>query len=154
VNGSVRSRVGLDVKYLPNADNAVDLTIKPDFSQVESDTAQIATNQRFALFYPERRPFFLEGLDLFATPFQAVYTRTITAPTAGGRLTGKAAGTRYTVLVADDSGGGSAVLPGPASSSLASVDFGSTVFVARAKRDLGLSFVSVLATDREHRDGQ
>ena len=58
----------------------IDLTVKPDFSQIESDTAQIATNQRFALFFPEKRPFFLEGIDLFATPIQAVYTRTITAP--------------------------------------------------------------------------
>jgi hypothetical protein len=149
----LRSHVGADLKYLPNADNAIDVTIKPDFSQVESDTAQIATNQRFALFFPEKRPFFLEGSDLFATPIQAVYTRTITAPIVGGRVTGKQAGVRYTVLVADDDGGGSAVLPGPTSSSLASIDFGSTVFVARAKRDLGLSFISVLATDREHHQG-
>src|SRR5205807_8250049 len=49
----VHSHIGVDVKYLPTADNAIDLTVKPDFSQVESDTAQIATNQRFALFYPE-----------------------------------------------------------------------------------------------------
>jgi hypothetical protein len=151
---ALRSHIGVDVKYLPNADNAIDLTVKPDFSQVESDTAQIATNQRFALFFPEKRPFFLEGLDLFATPIQAVYTRTITAPVAGARMTGKASGVRYTALVAEDDGGGSAVLPGPRSSSLASVDFGSTVFVARAKRDLGLSFISVLATDREHRSGE
>jgi hypothetical protein len=151
--GQVSAHVGADLKYLPNADNAIDLTIKPDFSQVESDTAQIATNQRFALFFPERRPFFLEGSDLFATPIQAVYTRTITAPVAGLRATGKMAGLRYTVLVADDSGGGSAVLPGPSGSSFASVDFGSTVFVARAKRDLGLSFISVIAADRERRDG-
>src|SRR5262249_14393486 len=154
LEGTVHARMGLDVKYLPNADNAIDLTVKPDFSQVESDTAQIATNQRFALLYPEKRPFFLEGLDLFATPIQAVYTRTITAPIAGARATGKAAGLRYTILVAGDEGGGSAVIPGPTSSSLASVDFGSTVLVARAKHDLGLSFVSVLATDRERRDGE
>src|SRR4029077_13243374 len=87
--GIVHSRVGFDVKLLPNADNAIDLTVKPDFSQVESDTAQIATNQRFALFFPEKRPFFLEGTDLFATPIQAVYTRTITAPVVGARVTGK-----------------------------------------------------------------
>jgi len=150
----VRSHVGVDVKYLPNADNAIDLTVKPDFSQIESDTAQIATNQRFALFFPEKRPFFLEGLDLFATPIQAVYTRTITAPVVGARVTGKQTGIRYTVLVADDDGGGSAVVPGPTSSALASIDFGSTVFVARAKRDLGLSFISLLVTDREHHQGQ
>lgn len=152
--GRVHVHAGLDVKYLPNADNALDATIKPDFSQVESDTAQIATNQRFALFYPETRPFFLEGLDLFSTPIQAVYTRTITAPVAGLRATGKTLGLRYTMLVARDDGGGSAVVPGPTGSSLASVDFGSTVFVARAKRDIGLSFISVLAADRERLDGQ
>jgi hypothetical protein len=146
----LQSHIGVDVKYLPNADNAIDLTVKPDFSQIESDTAQIATNQRFALFYPEKRPFFLEGFDLFATPIQAVYTRTITDPVAGGRVTGKTAGVRYTVLVAEDDGGGSAIIPGPTSSSLAPVNFGSTVFIARAKRDLGLSFISVLVTDREH----
>src|SRR5258708_25318618 len=54
-------RAGLDVKYLPNANNAVDLTVKPDFSQVESDTAQIATNQPFPLFFPPKPPFFLEA---------------------------------------------------------------------------------------------
>jgi Domain of unknown function (DUF5916) len=146
-------RAGVDVKYLPNADNALDLTVKPDFSQVESDTAQIATNQRFALFFPEKRPFFLEGVDMFATPIQAVYTRTITDPIMGGRLTGKAAGFRYTALLAEDDGGGSIVLPGATNSSFAPADFASTVFVGRAKRDMGLSFVSVLATDRENHDG-
>lgn len=151
--GTVQSRVGVDVKYLPNADNALDLTIKPDFSQVESDTAQIATNQRFALFYPERRPFFLEGVDLFATPIPAVYTRTIAAPLAGMRATGKQAGIRYTVLVASDDGGGSTVVPGATNSSLAPADFGAAVLIGRVKRDFGLSFVSLLATDREHRDG-
>jgi len=109
----LQSHIGVDVKYLPNADNAIDLTVKPDFSQIESDTAQIATNQRFALFYPEKRPFFLEGIDLFATPIQAVYTRTITDPVAGGRVTGKTAGVRYTVLVVEDDGGGGAIIPGP-----------------------------------------
>jgi hypothetical protein len=144
---------GVDVKYLPNADNALDMTIKPDFSQVESDTAQIATNQRFALFFPERRPFFLEGVDMFATPIQAVYTRTITDPIVGGRATGKVAGFRYTAVVAEDDGGGSVVIPGATNSSFAPDDYGSTVFIARAKKDVGLSFISVLATDRENHDG-
>ena len=57
--------------------------MKPDFSQVESDTAQISANERFALFFQEKRPFFLEGSDLFQTPIQAVYTRTITSPDLG-----------------------------------------------------------------------
>src|SRR5256885_2762509 len=148
----MQQHMGLDVKYTPNSDTAVDVTIKPDFSQVESDVAQISANERFALFVPEKRSFFLEGVDLFQTPIQAVYTRTITAPTWGGRITGKAAGVRYTALVAEDDGGGSVVVPGAYGSSLASQDFASTVFIARAKRDIGRSFISVLVTDREGRD--
>jgi hypothetical protein len=151
VDDPVTPHVGLDVKFTLNADNAVDLTVKPDFSQVESDVAQISANERFALFFPEKRPFFLEGVDLFQTPIQAVYTRTITSPSGGGRLTGKAGGVRYTALVTEDAGGGSVILPGPNSSSLAPQEFGSTVFVGRAKRDMGLSFVGVLVTDREGR---
>jgi hypothetical protein len=149
VEDGAKPHIGLDLKYTPNADNAIDLTVKPDFSQVESDTAQISANERFALFFPEKRPFFLEGVDLFQTPIQAVYTRTITAPVWGGRVTGKQNGIRYTALVADDAGGGSAILPGPNGSELVSVDVGSLVFVGRAKRDIGLSFVGVIATDRE-----
>jgi len=80
---SVKPRVGFDLKYNPTANDAIDLTVKPDFSQVESDTAQISANERFALFFPEKRPFFLEGVDLFQTPIQAVYTRTITSPLWG-----------------------------------------------------------------------
>jgi len=149
----VKPHVGIDVKYTPNANNAIDLTVKPDFSQVESDTAQISANERFALFFPEKRPFFLEGVDLLQTPIQAVYTRTITAPRWGGRITRKEGGVRYTALVTEDAGGGSAILPGPNDSSTASQDFASRVFVGRAKRDIGLSFVGALVTDREAVDG-
>lgn len=153
VSGPVKPHVGADVKFTPNADTAVDLTAKPDFSQIESDVAQISANERFALFYPEKRPFFLEGVDLFQMPIQAVYTRTITAPRWGSRATGKSLGMRYTVLVSDDEGGGSAILPGPTGSSFAVQDFGSTVTVARAKRDVGLSSIGFLVTDRESHDG-
>lgn len=144
---------GIDAKWTPNADTAVDATINPDFSQIESDVAQIAANERFALFYPERRPFFLERLDLFATPVQAVYTRTITSPRWGLRSTGEIAKTAYTLLVTQDRGGGSVIIPGPESSSLVPQDFASTVVVGRARRDLGLSFVSFLLTAREIEGG-
>jgi hypothetical protein len=144
-------KIGVDVKYTPNADNTLDGTIRPDFSQIESDTAQISTNQRFALFFPEKRPFFLEGVELLSTPIQAVYTRTITAPDWGGRATGKVGGVNYTALVADDKGGGSVVIPGPTSSSFENQDFHSTVFIGRARKDFrgGGSFLSMLMTDRE-----
>ncbi len=149
VNDPFNHKIGLDVKYIPDADNTLDGTIRPDFSQIESDTAQISTNQRFALFFPEKRPFFLEGVELLSTPIQAVYTRTITAPDWGGRATGKLAGVNYTALVADDTGGGSVIVPGPTSSSIADQDFHSTVFIGRAKKDFGLSFIGALMTDRE-----
>jgi hypothetical protein len=68
---------------------AFDATVNPDFSQVESDAGQVTVNERFALFFPEKRPFFLEGIDLFSTPNQLVYTRRINDPVAGGKVTGK-----------------------------------------------------------------
>ncbi len=141
---------GLDAKLTPNADNAIDLTVNPDFSQVESDVAQISENQRFALFYPEKRPFFMEGVDLFQTPIQAVYTRTITSPRWGTRLTGSRSGTAYTFLITQDRGGGSVVIPGPLSSSLVAQDFSSTVAIGRARHRFGRSYLGFLFTDREN----
>lgn len=140
---------GLDVKWTPLAGTVVDATLNPDFSQVESDTARLGVNERFALFYPEKRPFFLEGVELFSTPVSAVYTRTITSPRWGLRGTGRYGGTAWTLLVADDRGGGSVVIPGPGGSSLADQDARSLAIVGRVRRDLGRSFGSVLFTDRE-----
>jgi Domain of unknown function (DUF5916)/Carbohydrate family 9 binding domain-like len=141
---------GLDVKWTPNADNAIDATINPDFSQIESDVAAISTNERFAIFYPEKRPFFLEDVSLFATPIQAVSTRSITSPRWGGRGTGKFDSNAYTLLVAQDRGGGATIVPGPVESHFASQDFASTAVIGRLRRDLGTnSFVSFLATTRE-----
>ncbi|MEO8201097.1 MAG: DUF5916 domain-containing protein [Gemmatimonadota bacterium] len=68
---------------------SLDATVNPDFSQVESDVSQVTVNQRFALFFPEKRPFFLEGIELFSTPNQLVYSRQIENPIAGAKVTGK-----------------------------------------------------------------
>src|SRR5262245_6210368 len=95
-NGAVKGDAGVDIKWTPTASTALDAAINPDFSQIESDVAQIGANERFALFYPEKRPFFLEGVELFSTPIQAVYTRTVTAPRWGVRSTGKFGPTAYT----------------------------------------------------------
>ena len=153
VNRPVKVDGGLDVKWTPNAVTAIDGTINPDFSQVESDVAQLSANQRFALFYPEKRPFFLEGIDLFATPIQAVYTRTITAPRWGARVTGRVGGTSYTALVTEDKGGGSVILPGPNGSDLADQNFKSFVAVGRVRHEFGNSFASLLVADREVQGG-
>ena len=68
---------------------SIDGTVNPDFSQVESDAAQVTINERFALFFPEKRPFFLEGIELFNVPNQLVYTRQVAAPIGGAKVTGK-----------------------------------------------------------------
>jgi hypothetical protein len=68
---------------------SLDATLNPDFSQVESDVSQVTVNQRFALFFPEKRPFFLEGIELFSTSNQLVYTRQIVNPLVGTKITGK-----------------------------------------------------------------
>ncbi|HYT32260.1 MAG TPA: DUF5916 domain-containing protein, partial [Thermoanaerobaculia bacterium] len=153
VNKPIRGDGGVDAKWTPNVNTAIDATLNPDFSQVESDVAQVAVNQRFALFYPEKRPFFLEGLELFSTPIQAVYTRSITSPRWGIRATGKFDSNQYTAFAAEDRGGGSVILPGSNGSSFADQDFSSFVGMARMRHDFGKSFVSFLATDREVKGG-
>jgi Domain of unknown function (DUF5916) len=152
-HGPLEGDVGLDVKWTPFANSALDGTINPDFSQVESDVAQIGANERFALFYPEKRPFFLEGVDLFSTPIQALYTRTITSPRFGLRGTGRLGSTAFTALVVQDRGGGSVILPGPNGSDFADQEGRSFVAVSRLRRDLGSSFVSLLGSDREASGG-
>ena len=77
-------------------------TAHPDFSQVEADVAQVTVNQRFALFYPEKRPFFLDGLEQFDTPNTLIYTRQIVQPVAGAKLIGKVGSTNVAYLGAVD----------------------------------------------------
>jgi hypothetical protein len=148
-HGESDGSAGADLKWNPTANSTIDATINPDFSQVEADVPQIAINQRFALFFPEKRPFFLEGADLLNSPIQMVYTRTITDPQWGGRATGKFENTSYTFLTGKDEGGGLVVLPGPTFSNFAPQDFKSTVSLGRLRHDFGLSFGSFMFTDRE-----
>ena len=84
--------------------HALDLTLNPDFSQVEADAARVTTNERFALFFPEKRPFFLEGIELFATPNQLVYTRRIVDPIVGAKGAGKIGPFGYAAISALDEG--------------------------------------------------
>lgn len=154
LNRPVKGNGGIDVKYTPNPNMAIDATINPDFSQIESDTPVIATNQRFAIYFPEKRPFFLEGSELFRTPIQAVYTRSITSPRWGVRTTGKFDSTAYTMLIAQDRGGGSEIIPSALGSQFADQDFSSTVGIGRLRHDFGgKSYVSFLGSTREDQDG-
>jgi hypothetical protein len=97
-----KPQLGGNVRWAIGSNFVLNGTVKPDFSQVEADATQIAADERFALFYPEKRPFFVEGSDQFNVPNTLVYTRTIVQPTAAMKLTGKIGRTDVAVLSALD----------------------------------------------------
>jgi len=99
---SSKPQLGGNVRAAMGSNFVLNGTIKPDFSQVEADATQVAADERFALFYPEKRPFFVEALDQFNVPNQLVYTRTIEQPDAAGKLTGKIARADVALLSARD----------------------------------------------------
>ncbi len=96
------TEVGLSLRWGITPNVSLNATVNPDFSQVEADVAQLDVNERFALFFPEKRPFFLDGAEIFATPIQAVYTRTIADPEGGLKLTGRQGKNSFGVLFAED----------------------------------------------------
>jgi len=89
ISDSSDAAAGLDAKLVVKDSFVVDAALNPDFSQVESDEPQVTVNQRFEVFFPEKRPFFLENAQYFETPTNLVFTRRIADPQFGGRVTGK-----------------------------------------------------------------
>ena len=138
----------LDLKWRPRPDVVVDATINPDFSQVELDTPQLAGNTQFALFFPEKRPFFLEGADILQGPLNAIYTRSVTDPAWGARVTQRGQGFDGTVLVTRDDGGGLVLLPNTYGTGFALQDFKSMASFARARWQVRGMTLGALATDR------
>jgi Domain of unknown function (DUF5916) len=147
------SDFGLDMKWNPSANLTVDGTLNPDFSQIEADVPQLDVNNRFALSFPEKRTFFLEGVDLLSTPIVATYTRSINSPAWGMRATGNAGGNAYTFLVAEDRGGGALILPGAQQSEFVPQDFRSRVALGRLRRGFGDSFGAVMLSAKEIEGG-
>jgi hypothetical protein len=103
-NGNYQRKADLggDVRWGIRQNLTLNGTINPDFSQVEADVGQVLLNERFALFYPEKRPFFLDGLELFDSPNQLIYTRQIVAPLGGVKLTGRLGGTNIASMIVGD----------------------------------------------------
>jgi len=97
-----RSELGLSARWGVTQNLSLDATANPDFSQVEADVGQVTINERFALFFPEKRPFFLEGLELFDSPGRLIYTRRIVNPDAGVKLAGKVGALNVATLLAVD----------------------------------------------------
>ena len=124
-------------------------TINPDFSQVEADAAQLAVNTQFALFFPEKRPFFLEGADLFETRFNAIYSRNIADPEWGVKLTGKAGKNAIGAIITQDRRT-NFLIPSAEGSGLAFVDDKNISTILRYRRDLfGATTGGFFFTSRE-----
>jgi hypothetical protein len=100
--GKPENELGGNLRWGINPNATLNATINPDFSQVESDVGQVTVNERFALFFPEKRPFFLEALEQYDTPNRLIYTRQIRDPLAGAKLTAKFGGTAIAYLGAAD----------------------------------------------------
>ena len=141
---------GVNFKYGVTSNLTADFTINPDFSQIESDRPQIEVNQRFALFYPELRPFFLEGAEIFDVPgpVRTLHTRTIVDPFYGAKLTGKVGRTTVGVIYAnDESPGNIEEAADPAYQQSAQT------FVGRLRYDLyAESHIGAMVTNREFLD--
>lgn len=136
VHGDPTGEFGFNATYGITSNLTLDGTFNPDFSQVEADAGQVQVNERFALFFPEARPFFLEGTEIFGMPKQLVYTRTIQNPIAGGKITGKVGGLNVGYLGAVDE-------------TLASDADNVYVNLLRARADIGASStLGAVYTDR------
>lgn len=142
--GGFEGEVGFNARYGITQNLVLDATVNPDFSQVEADASRITVNERFALFFPEKRPFFLEGTEVFKTPQQLVYTRRIVDPIGGAKLTGKAGAVTLGYLGALDESP-SSIFGGAGKA---------VVNLLRARRDVGsASNLGVLFTDRTLTEG-
>jgi hypothetical protein len=147
--GTTRVDPGLSARWGVTTNLSLNAAVNPDFSQVEADAAQLDVNTRFALFYPEKRPFFLEGADLFATPTQAVFTRTIGDPAWGLKLTGKQDAHALGVFLIRDEGT-SLLFPANQGSRLGFLDQRAWSAAARYRRDVaGGANLGALVTLRQ-----
>jgi hypothetical protein len=152
VKGKADIEPGLTAKWGVTPNLILNATANPDFYQVEADIAQLEVNRRFALFYPEKRPFFLEGADFFLTPIQAVFTRTVADPSWGAKLTGKVGRTALGFFAAQDE---ITNLVFPSNQGSRRGSFGQDAYggVFRLRQDVGrMSTLGVLYTGRAGRD--
>jgi hypothetical protein len=151
-NEDPHGELGLGIKYDFTSEISASVTINPDFSQVESDEAQIDVNSTFALFYPERRPFFLEGRDIFDTRFNAVYTRSINDPLVAGKMIMRKGPNSFIFLSAYDE---NSIVTLPFEEESRYVANGKSASnLLRFKHDLGEgSYLGVVGTDRRFGEG-
>ena len=143
---------GVDVSWAPSPAMTLNATLNPDFSQVETDQLQLSFNDSFALFYQEKRPFFLEGADYFTSQFDVLYTRQIADPDFGLRVTGRTGSGAYGAIVARDATT-LLLVPGVLGSGFEQLDQKANVAVGRYRYDFNTQFsVGAIGTFREGDD--
>ncbi|GAA0346982.1 DUF5916 domain-containing protein [Bowmanella denitrificans] len=130
-----QQQLGLDLKWSISEDVTLNATLNPDFSQVEADSAQLAVNESFNLFFDEKRPFFTENADYFTSPWDLVHTRNLLAPSLGVKVTGRVAEHTFGLFVADDDST-SFIVPGNLSSASATLAEKSKNLAARYAHNL------------------
>ena len=141
----------LDAKWRVGPSTVFDAALNPDFSQVELDTPQLSSNRQFAVILPEKRPFFLEGIDILESPLTAIYTRSITDPVWG--LRGTHRGSWDGVLLNTiDEGGGVRILPGAYRATYLPQDSDSHATIGRVRKPVGAWTLGALLTDRRSGD--
>jgi len=140
---------GVDLRWGISADTTLNATINPDFSQVESDVAQLDNNNTFSIFYSEKRPFFVEGADYYKSLINVVHTRNITDPDYGMKVTHSSGGNNFATFFSNDTLT-NYLLPGSLESNFASLNTDSINGVFRYRRDLeNTSSVGAIVTVRE-----
>jgi len=138
VNEPIKFDPGLTAKFTPSSALTLDLAINPDFAQVEADQIVVTANQRFPIFFAEKRPFFLEGIDIFGTPITAVHTRAIVDPDVAVKLSGKKGRNTFGLMVASDNGPGTFVGDERLNpNNFRFLDKNAQIGVLRLKRDVG-----------------
>ena len=154
VNEPIKFDLGLTGKYSLTPRVTLDFAINPDFAQVESDQLVVQANQRFPIFFAEKRPFFLEGIDIFNTQIAAVHTRAIIDPDYAVKLTGKVDRNTFGLLLASDNGPGNFSEDERPTANPRLLDKNASVGILRLKRDIGKSdsFIGFLGTYRRFVD--
>lgn len=107
VNHPIKQDIGVTLKYTLSPNVTLDAAINPDFAEIEADAPVVTANQRFPIFFQEKRPFFLEGKEIFDSPLQPFYSRQIVDPDFAAKLTGKIDKTSFGFLAASDAAPGS-----------------------------------------------
>jgi hypothetical protein len=106
VNHPIKTDLGLTLKYTISPNVTLDAAINPDFAEIEADAPVVTANQRFPIFFEEKRPFFLEGKEIFDSPLSVFYSRTIIDPDVATKLTGKIGKNSFGILAASDNAPG------------------------------------------------